>query len=368
MGFKKIFCPNCGQQTQVDVNRAFCFCLECGNKIILNLKENKIVESQITEDVDENSPDNDSDELTKNKELEKKLEEVSFYYNLSNEKKEYKNVREEPMYYLKAQDILVDLTEEYPDDYRIWWELCKPVDFYISLSGTDCNSNYGINEEYFGKALDRAEINEKKVLIEEHDNYIANKKIMQIQREKEQLEEEKKKHEKEREEQQRVEDAKRMEEEDRQRKEEEKIRIRQEGIAQSEDIWRSLKNKEYLVINDNYFSFELENNQTIIGVFKMVSNMLYLMAFRIDGNKSNVLYREQTMSIKFDDKGHGLKHDNKPVRIKGFSSPHDILWITLDGMGGLAVNGMPLIFNTEYVGNVIKFAKKPLVSFTKIFN
>ncbi len=35
MSLRKIFCPNCGNATQVDDTKAFCFCLQCGNKIIL---------------------------------------------------------------------------------------------------------------------------------------------------------------------------------------------------------------------------------------------------------------------------------------------------------------------------------------------
>lgn len=130
MAMKNIFCPNCGHETTINDEKPFSFCTECGNKIVLQSETPKIH----TEDLSQPAPQNN--------EIDKKLEEAAFYYKLSLDKKEYENVEENPTYYLKAQDLLIDLSEEYPDDYRIWWELCKPIDFMCSQSGCDIHIFY----------------------------------------------------------------------------------------------------------------------------------------------------------------------------------------------------------------------------------
>ncbi len=155
MPFKKIFCPNCGRETQVNDEKAFCFCLNCGKKITLK------VESQTNSTEASMKEDKKSGSIEKS-EINKKLEEVDFYYKLSQEKKESSDYNHQPTYYLKAQDILVDLSEQCPSDYRIWWELCKPIDFYDPLSATDLYDQYFINQDYFYKALDSADLSEKK--------------------------------------------------------------------------------------------------------------------------------------------------------------------------------------------------------------
>ncbi len=143
---KNIFCPNCQTQIQVNDEKEFCFCLQCGNKIILKSETAPI-----------SNVENDTNAF-----IEKKLEEVKFYYDLSKSKNEHLNFQKEPIYYLKAQDILVDLSESYPDEYKIWWELSKPIDFGNPLVGSEVAESYIINEDYFNKALDRAEIDQKK--------------------------------------------------------------------------------------------------------------------------------------------------------------------------------------------------------------
>lgn len=42
MALRKAFCPNCGQPTQIDDSKEFCFCLSCGNKIVVPKKEQSI--------------------------------------------------------------------------------------------------------------------------------------------------------------------------------------------------------------------------------------------------------------------------------------------------------------------------------------
>ena len=73
---KKIFCPSCGNEVQVNDERSFSFCTECGNKIVLQ-KQAEISEIQQT-----------TPPASANDELDKKLEEVAFYYKLSFDKKE----------------------------------------------------------------------------------------------------------------------------------------------------------------------------------------------------------------------------------------------------------------------------------------
>jgi hypothetical protein len=361
---QEIFCPECGQKTRIDPEKKFCFCLQCGKKI-----ERKREVSQEQSEY-----------------VEKKLEEVSFYYQTSRDKREDANYNEEPVYYLKAQDLLVDLQESYPDDYRIYWEMCKPIDFETVSLGADACGQYRINEDAFGKALDRADISAKKRMIEEHDRYLAEKKkVLDAAEERRKLEEaERKKQEEVRlrqeeerrqkdEQRQREEERRRQQEEiERQQKEEERqreqLRIQQEivkkGEEDSEILWQALGSKDYSDIDNRFFEIAGEKGQTVIGVFKNVSNVMNLMAFHIDNGNA---YRDQSLVIKFDDSGHGIKFDNSPIRMKGNLPQQGAMIITCDGMGGLKINGLELKQDKEYVLSLMKGAKKPMFAFTKYF-
>lgn len=393
---KNIFCPNCGHETTINDEKPFSFCTECGNKIVLQSETPKIH----TEDLSQTAPQNN--------EVDRKLEEAAFYYKLSLDKKEYENVEENPTYYLKAQDLLIDLSEEYPDDYRIWWELCKPIDFMCSQSGCDIHNQFHINEDYFNKALDRAELSKKRKLIDEHDKYVNNKAASAEIAKKKLAEQEKARLEKEAAEKKAYEDKlkreqaeqeaeaekKRMQEkaererqyaeqerqrqlveEEQKRKELEQIEeekrlaeARQANIAASKPLWDSLSNKDYTKINNTYFEIRQDNNQTIIAVFKLISNMLYLNAFRIDGNKGNAIYQEQGFAMKFNGEGYGVKFDNSPIRIKGFTPPDNILRITSGQDDTVYANNILLKSDMNYISNIMKTAKKSLFSFAKIFS
>lgn len=361
MSLRKIFCPECGQETQVNDEKTFCFCLQCGNKIVLHSEQEKPEKKEIDDEYNNK----------KSEEIEKKLEEVAFYYQLSLDKGEDANYSEEPVYYLKAQDILVDLSQIYPEDYRIWWEMCKPIDFNNATSGKDIYGNYRINEDFFSRALDRADINEKRRLISEHDRYIEEKSTA-----KEKIEEKRKEEERQHKEEEiaRLKLEKQQQEEMQRKKIEEQqkqieLQKEKEKLAAevSKPLWQALANKEYDAIDNSFFNLPIDNNQKIIGVFKNVSNVMYLIAFREDGNKGNALFRDQTLSIKFDENGHGLKFDNKPVRIKGMLSQQSVLSISYSGMNSLTVNGLKLFHDPEYVESIMKNAKKTLLSYSKYF-
>lgn len=129
MKLKEIFCPFCGKRTKVDEDKDFCFCLECGSKIE-NIVKNSL-DNKDTFELGQKKSDN-------NEYLDEKLKEVGFYMELSKEKKEYLQLNYEPTYYIKAQDILLELSEQFPNEYKIWWKLCKPLDFdYPSVSGDE---------------------------------------------------------------------------------------------------------------------------------------------------------------------------------------------------------------------------------------
>lgn len=382
MAFRKIFCSECGQETQINDEKDVCFCLQCGTKIILRTSREEQLQEQ-------EKPNGQGEQIILDDEVSKKLEEVAFYYQLSNDKQEASKFNSEPVYYLKAQDILVDLSQLYPNDYRVWWELCKPIDFNSASDGVDIYGQYQINEDYFNKALDRAALSEKRVLIEEYDRYVAEKTAVKERAETKRREEEAEK--KRREEQERLEEHKqremqRMQEEERCREqevqeeerrreqeaqEEEKRRQQQlneqKGLELSVSLWEALSNKNYSCIDNSYFQFPGENNQTIIGIFKSVSNVMNLMAFHIDSSKGNIVYRDQTISIKFDRNGHGIKFDNSPIKIKGMLPQQNVLFIANNGGGGLTVNGLELCVDQEYVTSIMKNAKKPLIAFSKYF-
>lgn len=369
MALRKIFCPFCGQGTQVNDEKPFCFCLECGSKIELQPVKN--------------APKTETAQIVQTQEnysalLDEKLKEVEFYYSLSVDKKEDINLQEEPFYFVKAQDLLVDLSQQYPDDYRVWWELCKPLDFHSPLSGADIQGRLNFHEGYFNKALDLASLDKKKELIDARDKYLSDKRsiALTLEQKRKESEAEAERARAEEELRQRKEQEVRQQEMQKQQQEralqeqkeqERQFKLRQQGIQQSADLWKALANKDYSSIDAGFFQFAADGNQTIICVFRVVSNVLYLMSFRIDANKNNALLRDQTITIKFDTNGVAYKYDNKPVRIKGMIPPNDMIHIVNNGMGGYSVNDMTLNYDIEYVNNIMKNSKKPLISFNKTF-
>ena len=388
---RKIFCPSCGQETLVNDEKPFSFCTGCGNKIVLRDQPKAVEEAPSDENAQADSV------------VDKKLEEAAFYYNLSYTKKEYENTKEDPIYYLKAQDLLIDLSEQYPDDYRIWWELCKPVDYMCASTGADIQNQYHINEDFFDKALDKADLPNKRKLIEEHDKYLsdkknaaelANKRRIDLQKAQEMQRMEEERQRKEEENRLRAEEAERLRAEEEKRRKEETERLeaernqqaqlrveeeirkeredreresRQLNIERSAPLWQKLAQKDYSPINNKYFSLPPENGQTIVGVFRNISNILYLNTFRIDGTKGNAVYREQSLAIRFNENGVGFKFDNLPITIKGFLPPDNILKLYTSSTGECMVNNLRLVSDDEYLKNLTARAKKPLFSFTKVF-
>ena len=119
MAFRKVFCPNCGQSIQVDDAKEFCFCSVCGNKIMFPPKTQDLTQTfnGVTEqeydhcqqDVVEETQAKSGFDSVKMAAPEDKMREVEFYYKLSVDKVEYANLKCEPRYYIKGQDLLVDL-------------------------------------------------------------------------------------------------------------------------------------------------------------------------------------------------------------------------------------------------------------------
>lgn len=344
MALVKKYCPACGNETQINDEKPFSFCLQCGEKIVLQREVNDTI-TEISED-----------EKTI---IENKLQEVAFYYGTSYKKEEYKNQNEEPVYYLKAQDMLLDLSKKYPNDYRIWWELCKPIDFCNPLSGADIHNQYSINEDYFSKALDYAGLEQKRELIDLHDNYIVQKRKAwsEIQeKEAERLEKEA--------------ERKLMEQklEQKQLKEEEAKREidKQKGLERMRELLKSLSNGDYTMINNSHFELPSIDGNTMIGVFKAIGKCVYLNAYRIDEKKGNMIYLEQSLAIKFDVQGRGMRFDNTVVKIKGLVPPDNILMVSYMN-DKILINGKELYSDSDYVKSIMSSAKKPIISLSKIF-
>lgn len=401
MPFRKVFCPECGQQTQVNDSKPFSFCQECGSKIVL--QQQKTIPAQQT--VQPVQKEDATISANPNDDIEKRLEEVAFYYQLSQEKNEAAHLNEEPVYYLKAQDILNMLSSQYPQEYRVWWELCKPVDYATPETTVDIENRHSINEAYFEKALDAADIATKRVLINSHDRYIMRKKrrLEEYARkkqeeeaaeraeeerrrqealaaaEKQRLEEQEEAKRREQEalaaaEKQRLkeqEEAKRREQEalrqqEQEAAEEEKQRQQQQAqqdkmVADSAPLWVELADKNYANIDGKHFILPQANNQSVIGIFRNVSNMLYLLAYRIDHAKGNLVYQEQNMTVKFDNNGHVLKYDNTPVKVQ-LPNAVAVLRVMSNGNGGFSVCNTSLVKDAAYIKNIMQIAKKPLLA------
>ncbi|MCD8083512.1 MAG: hypothetical protein LUE86_08440 [Clostridiales bacterium] len=386
MALKNRICPDCGRETQINDEKPFSFCRFCGYKIILPPSRERVERDAV-----KNTKADMRGMEPENFEVDKKLQEVAFYYQLSREKNEAVDPGREPEYYLKGQDILADLTEQYPEDYRIWWEFCKPVDFYDPASGVDTEGQYFINKTYFDKALDKAPLSEKRKLVVAHDQYNSAKERVAAQVRKKRQEEEQRRIEEEQrreaeERRKREEQEKKRLEEEQERENQEKERRAQEemeriqkeqnrresiqaGAFISSDLWDELKNRQYSAIDNTYFPIELDKESEYIGVFKDVSKVMYLMAFKIDSaGKKVTVFREQTMSIKFGDDGKGLRFNNAPIKICGkLGTKDNMLTIAKDAEGNLHVNGVLLQQDPDYVASLIKRAKKPLLMSEKVF-
>ena len=135
----------------------------------------------------------------------------------------------------------------------------------------------------------------------------------------------------------------------------------------SAPLWTELSAKKYASLDNSIFYFSEASNQTILCVFRQVSNMLYLMAYHVDGNRGNAVYLDQTITVQFDAEGRTRKFDNTPVRIRSAGQNGDVMRVTADGYGGIFVNGMQLRHDPDYVATVMKTAKKPMLSFSKRF-
>ena len=385
MQVKKIFCPNCGTGTEADTEKSFFFCPQCGNKVELsNTPQPKFDRPKPEETVPEIKAETKKVDIS-NDIINEKLAEVDFYYKTSYDKKEYENTDTEPVYYLKAQDLLVDLSDEYPTDYRIWWELSKPVDYMSTLQKTGGSDQYRINDDYFNKALDNADIENKKRIIAGKDTYEANKSFI-VEAEQQRLQEEAKKLEAQRERELREKEAKRQEELQRQQEEAKRLEEqkkqelrekeeREKALAEKKKLalktslplWKALKSQDYSRLNNKYFILPMNNNQTAVVLFKAMANVLYLNAYRIDGNK-NAVYKERSMAIQFDESGYGISFNKKPIKIREMTPPDNILRVTLNAHDEMFVNDIQLKSDTEYISNIIKTAKKPLFSSVKIFD
>ena len=160
---ENVICPNCGFQFPLDKSRDFCFCLKCGTKI--EVPKHEEIQPEVKNETPKNEPKSKVDSA---------LEEVEFYYDTSFNKKEYADTENQPTYYLKAQDLLIDLSTEFETDWRIWWEVSKPIDYRCTEFTEECRP-YTINDMYFQRAVDYAPIDRKKELIKLGDEYKARK-------------------------------------------------------------------------------------------------------------------------------------------------------------------------------------------------
>ena len=167
---ENVICPNCGFQFPLDKSRDFCFCLKCGTKIEVPKYEEIQPEVQKVKPTEQPEVKNKTPKNEPKSKVNSVLEEVEFYYDTSFNKKEYADTENQPTYYLKAQDLLIDLSTEFETDWRIWWEVSKPIDYKCTEFTEECRP-YTVNDMYFQRAVDYAPIEQKKELIKLGDEY-----------------------------------------------------------------------------------------------------------------------------------------------------------------------------------------------------
>lgn len=377
---ENVTCPNCGFQFPLDKTRSFCFCLKCGTKIEVPKQEEKRPEVQ-----EEKQPEvkNETPKNEPKSKVESALEEAEFYYDTSFNKKEYADTENQPTYYLKAQDLLIDLSTEFESDWRIWWEVSKPIDYRCTEFTTECRP-YTINDMYFQRAVDYAPIEKKKEIIKLSDEYKERKekffKMLEEQEERIKSEEQKRKEKEEAEEKERLakekaekaeaekkraeEERKRKEQEEQQKSEQEKQK--EEGMKKiavmNPQLYSELANKNYEKIDGGYFFANNADGEKVIVALRVISKMMYLIGFR-ESSSNNTLYCDQSITVKFNAQGDIVDFGNKPVMFLPDNSKLNISYVYT---GDLNVNNYKLDINAEYVDQLMKNSKKAFIK-SKIF-
>ena len=143
---ENVICPNCGFQFPLDKSRDFCFCLKCGTKIEVPKYEEIKPEVQKVKPTEQPEVKNKTPKNEPKSKVDSALEEVEFYYDTSFNKKEYVDTENQPTYYLKAQDLLIDLSTEFETDWRIWWEVSKPMSMLDEVGFRPANYRERKNE------------------------------------------------------------------------------------------------------------------------------------------------------------------------------------------------------------------------------
>lgn len=209
------------------------FCPECGTK--------NDFEEEVTDVILENKEDMEDEE--KIEDIDKAMDEVIFYYEQSKKKKEAQQ-NADWLYYDRAQELLMRMINQKIPDYRVWWEACKPIDFWEETFSEQMIEKYKVNDTYFAKALNYADLETKEKIIAERDSYQERKsasadkinkakaeKAAAKKREEEQKKAEKIQKEKEAREQKEKEEREQKEKKAREQKEWEQRRIEHEGKA-----------------------------------------------------------------------------------------------------------------------------------------
>ena len=372
---ENVICPNCGFQFPLDKSRDFCFCLKCGTKIEVPKYEEIQPEVQKVKPTEQPEVKNKTPKNEPKSKVNSVLEEVEFYYDTSFNKKEYADTENQPTYYLKAQDLLIDLSTEFETDWRIWLEVSKPIDYKCTEFTEECRP-YTVNDMYFQRAVDYAPIEQKKELIKLGDEYKERKekffKKFDEQAEKRKAEEkerlEKEKAEKERLEKEKVEKAeaeKKKAEEKKQKKEQEE-KQKEEGIKQiavlNPQLYVELAGKNYDKVDGGYFTTNNANGEKIIVALRVVSKIMYLIGFR-EAASNNALYCDQSMTVKFNTQGDIVDFGNRPIM---FLPDNGKLNISYVYTGDLSINDYKLNINADYVDQLMKNSKKAFIK-SKIF-
>ena len=227
---ENVICPNCGFQFPLDKSRDFCFCLKCGTKIEVPKYEEIQPEVQKVKPTEQPEVKNETPKNEPKSKVDSALEEVEFYYDTSFNKKEYADTENQPTYYLKAQDLLIDLSTEFETDWRIWWEVSKPIDYKCTEFTEECRP-YTVNDMYFQRAVDYAPIEQKKELIKLGDEYKERKE--KFFKKFDEQAEKRKAEEKERLEKEKAEEQRRLEKEKAEKEKAEKERLEKEKVEKA---------------------------------------------------------------------------------------------------------------------------------------
>ena len=132
-------------------------------------------------------------------------------------------------------------------------------------------------------------------------------------------------------------------------------------------LWTALQNRDYSMIDNCFLEILRDENTHMVVTLKMVAKILYLSVYHIDPHQNHRACLDQSLAIRFGSNGTVLRYDNTPLLMKTPNGTNVNLQLYANPTGALIINGCSLYRDKIYIKNLVKDAKRPIISFHKLF-